>query len=176
MSETTTKSRGFRTNPLRRCLVGVLFAAGCSLAALADDGGARLATWEPWEPDTAVAAWVLARFVDPNLRFESYPRGTRLQAVEALDTPDARYRRSARETATEAVVRIHRVAQPCLGPIVEWVRVIEIGKWSKAAVPQAEAFEAGLVARLPQGQSGPVDVGPVFEWLDRQCSALQGAE
>lgn len=132
------------------------------------------ATWTPWQADSVLAAWALQRYVHPEARFESLPRGTLIPADRALDTPDSPYRRSGLRTAFEEVLRVHRVPQDsCIEKLRPIVRLLELAAWRKAEMPEAERFETELSALLPVPPTqGALE--DAFAYIDRFCASAKG--
>lgn len=124
-------------------------------------------TWAPWEVDTVVSAWTLKRFVDPSAEFLSKPKGAPVSGAFSLDTPDSPYKRGARNTAFDEVVRRNALASPCLERLAPIVRTLELSPWRKSAHPESEAFEQGLVPLLPGAPEGSLE--PAFHYLDEFC-------
>lgn len=129
--------------------------------------GQRIATWAPWESDSAATAWVLQRHVYPDATFQSLPKGTPIEGL-ALDVPDSPYRRTATATAFEAAVRQHQIQNPCVARLTPKIRLLELAPWRKSTSPDAEDFEARLAPLLP---SEPTVGGlePAFAFLDTFC-------
>jgi hypothetical protein len=71
-------------------------------------------TWAPWETDSLAAAWAIKRYVDPKAVFVSVARGSKIASGNTIDVPNSPYRRSARTTAFDAVIRIHRIESTCI--------------------------------------------------------------
>jgi hypothetical protein len=150
-----------------------LLVLGCACDAWAQ--GRLYATWAPWQADSALAAWALKRFVDPDAQFESVATGTRLAPERALDTPDSPYRRSGARTAFEEVARVHKLDVACIERLRPIVRVLELARWRKSESPQAESFEAALNQRLPH-EPGRGGLEPAFSYIDSFCATALDAK
>lgn len=149
-------------------------AGGLSAAALVLAGAVapaaaqpRLGTWHPWQLDAVLVAWAV-RQVAPATVFESVPKGDPIDAEIALDTPDARYRRSGQRTAFDEAVRHLALAHPCLPRLQEAARVVELAAWRKPEYPRVEAFEAAVLKVTP---AAPMRGGleAAFAQIDRYC-------
>ncbi len=144
-------------------LLGGLLLSGPAQTAL-------YSTWAPWEIDSAAAAWVLRRHVDPDARFQSLPKGTQI-AGATLDTPDSPFRRGASYTAFDSVIRQHRLESACLKRLTPMIRMLELTPWRKVTDPAAEALEMKLRPLLPLE---PVHDGleSAFAVLDAFCQEI----
>jgi len=146
----------------------LLAVASFTCAAVAGAAPGVYTTWMPWEADAVVTAWVLKRYVAPNAHFVAQPRGFEpVQGEAGIDMPDSPYRRSGRNTAFDAALRIHNIDTPCTRRLQPMVRLLELAKWRKSSMPAAEAFEAELVPLLP-GRPGE-EPDAAFAFIDRYC-------
>jgi len=125
-------------------------------------------TWAPWEIDSFMAAWALKRYVHPEAKFVSLPKGTKTDPATTIDTPDAKYRRNATKTAFEEVVRIHKISMPCFDKIRPIVRLLELSRWRKSENREAEEFEDNLRSLLPK-DTRKGNLEKAFEYVDKFC-------
>lgn len=142
--------------------MGILLCQGLAQAGTFE-------TWAPWEVDSVVSAWALRRFVDPQAVFVTRLKGSPVSARASIDTPDSDYKRGARSTAFDEVVRRNQAASPCLEKLAPIVRTLELSPWRKSADPLSEAFEQGLVPLIPQGL-GVASLEPAFAYIDAFCA------
>lgn len=154
---------------MRRFLFFILvvssFVGGCGVGY---SQAASYSTWVPWQVDSVAAAWVLKRYVQPDAKFSSVPRGTSLPTAMALDTPDSPYRRSGRMTAFEQALRLHKVDVSCRGDLKKVVRLLELAPWRKMENPAAEKFEHDLNLLLPAGPTAG-GLEAAFNYIDNYC-------
>lgn len=148
------------------CLASAVSAAPATYAA-------TYATWLPWEADSVATAWVLKRHVAPEARFVALPKGADLEGAEGIDVPGSPYRRSGRRAAFDEALRLNGIDTPCTRQLQPMIRLLELAKWRKSSMPEAQAFEAGLVPLLPQ--SPGEEPTAAFDYIDRFCAAQGGA-
>lgn len=132
-------------------------------------------TWAPWEIDSVLAAWAIKTYVNKDAQFVSIPRGTSVKSKFSIDIPpDSPYLRSAKQTAFEAVLRIHHIADDCTEKIKPIVRLLELAKWRKSESTLAQDFEIGLKPLLPV-EPTEGNLQKAFEYIDRFCNPADQA-
>lgn len=131
-------------------------------------GEAPMQTWHPWQLDSVLVAWALARARSPQPSFESVARGTPIAPERSIDTPDSPYRRTGQRTAFEEAVRLLKLEHPCVARLREAVRVVELAAWRKPEFPQVEAFEARVLRAAP-AQPGRGGLEHAFSEVERYC-------
>jgi hypothetical protein len=149
--------------------LGALTSALLLLAAPAVRAGATtLQTWHPWQLDSVLVAWVLARTRSPAPQFESLPRGTVIAAEIAIDTPDSSFRRNAQRTAFEEALRLERLQHPCVARLREVVRLVEFAAWRRPEFPALQDFEARVLAAAPAQPARGLTAA--LAEIDRYCA------
>lgn len=151
---------------LRRLAIVTLACVAAFPAAAAET---VLQTWHPWQLDSLLVAWVLARTRAPAPEFESLPRGTPIAAERAIDTPDSPFRRNGQRTAFEEALRIERLQHPCAARLREAVRVVELAAWRRPEFPAVQDFEARVLAAAPQAPARGSLAAAMAE-IERYCA------
>jgi len=95
-------------------------------------------TWDRFEVDRCVAAWLIKRFVDPLAQFELLPVGSELpqDGRIAFDAPKARYERTPGKPVSEAILSDTQLVDPAVSRIVQLVRATELAFWRLEADSQ----------------------------------------
>ena len=88
-------------------------------------------TWDRFEVDRCVAAWLIKRFVDSKAEFELLPVGSPIppEGCIAFDTPGARYERVAGKSVSAVVLAETGVQEPAIDKLVRLVQTTEVAFW-----------------------------------------------
>ena len=154
------------------CALGVFaFRASAESAANGnEDAGTHVyVTWDRFEADRCVAAWLIKRFVDPLAEFEFVPVGSAISAEGciAFDTPGAQYERAPGRSVSEVVLAETGVQDPVLDRIVQLVRAIEVAFWMLDQGSEEAKLRNALQELWTQAGNANERLAPIFAYLDR---------
>ena len=127
-------------------------------------------SWYPWETDSVLTAWVIKRHVFQGATFVSLPKGETLEMAQAINTPDANYRRNGTKTAFEMAVYHHHLQFACLTTLKPLIRLLELAPWRKSTNSEAVKFEHHIKQLLPS-QPQQNGLAPAFQYIDQYCQA-----
>ncbi len=139
-----------------------LLLGGASLEAL------TYKTYAQWEVDAVAVAWVIHTYIDKNADFSIVKKGVHIKDELSINTPNSRFRRSAKETAFESALRYYKINNECTQKILPLVRVIEMAPWRKSEDLQVLNFEKDIVQTLEKK-----DIFATFEYIDQFCKKGQ---
>ena len=125
-------------------------------------------TYAQWEVDAVAVAWLIQKYIDKEANFEIVKKETPIQAEQAVNTPNSRFRRTAKETAFESALRYYKIDSSCTKKIVPLVRVIEMAPWRKSEDMRVLNFEKDVVTKLQEE-----GIFAVFEYIDHFCEKGQ---
>ena len=125
-------------------------------------------SWSPWETDSVLTAWAIKRYVFQGAIFASVPKGETLEMAQAINTPDANYRRSGTKTAFEMAVYHHQLQFACLPTLKPLIRLLELAPWRKSTNSEAVKFEYHIKRLLPS-QPQQHGLEPAFQYIDQYC-------
>jgi protein tyrosine phosphatase (PTP) superfamily phosphohydrolase (DUF442 family) len=171
-AKTNTFKRSCLIPVMSACALGVFaFRASAESAANGnEDAGTHVyVTWDRFEADRCVAAWLIKRFVDPLAEFEFLPVGSAISAEGciAFDTPGAQYERAPGRSVSEVVLAETGVRDPALDRIVQLVRAIEVAFWMLDQGSEEVKLRNALQELWTQGGSANERLAPIFAYLDR---------
>ena len=109
------------------------------------------ATWDRFEVDRCVAAWLIKRFVDPDAEF---------------DTPGARYTRVAGKSVSAVVLAEASIEGPAVQRIVQLVQATEVAFWMLQPGSQEANLRDALQALWMQASHPEARLQPIFAYLD----------
>jgi len=126
------------------------------------------ATWDRFEVDRCVAAWLIKRFVDPDAEFEFYPVGSPIpsKGCIAFDTPGARYTRVAGKSVSAVVLAEASIEGPAVQRIVQLVQATEVAFWMLQPGSQEANLRDALQALWMQASHPEARLQPIFAYLD----------
>jgi hypothetical protein len=82
-------------------------------------------TWAGAEPDKGASMWLIKRYVSPNAEIRLIPVDTSPASGTAFDIPQARYRRTHRESTFESLLRDYPINDPivekCFVPLFDHI-------------------------------------------------------
>lgn len=109
-------------------------------ASNASDGtnGTLYVTWPPVEPDKAIAAWLIIKYVSPDAHFAFVERGTAVSKGIPFDIPGSKYIRDQRRCTSEAIIQSFNIPDEKANRLASLARRIEIAYWA-ASFTEAEA-------------------------------------
>lgn len=110
--------------------------ASPSIAAEKDLNGPYV-TWPPIEPDKAVAAWLIKKYVAPDARFVFVERGTSISQGIPFDVPGSKYVRDQHRCASETIIQSYRIQDDKASQLANLARRVEIAYWC-ASFTEAE--------------------------------------
>lgn len=87
-------------------------------------------TWPPVEPDKAIAAWLIIKYVAPDARFAFVERGTSISNGILFDVPGADYTRDHRRCTSEAVIHSYHIKDKKALDLANLARRAEIAFWA----------------------------------------------
>ena len=121
-------------------------------------------TQSRWEVDAVLVAWLINRHVETDSEFILVEKGTLIDAMHAINTPNSRFRRSAQETAFESALRQFNIHNSCSDVLTPMIRLIELAPWRMNEHSHAKMFERDILA-LSETQ----DISAAFEYIDSYC-------
>ena len=121
-------------------------------------------TYAQWEVDALFVAWLINRHVEKDSEFIIVKKGTLIEAKYAINTPNSRFRRSAKETAFESALREFNIRNSCTDTLTPIIRILELAPWRKSEYHHVLTFESDLVTRLKQQ-----DISAAFDYIDSYC-------
>ena len=121
-------------------------------------------TYTQWETDALFVAWLIDRYVEKDSKFVVTEKGTFIEAKYAINTPNSRFRRSAKETAFESALRIFNIHNGCTDILIPIIRILELAPWRKSEYTHVLTFENDIMTRLKQQ-----DISAAFDYIDSYC-------
>lgn len=130
-----------------------LLVLGLSLVGLPSAAETVYVTWAGAEPDKGASLWYLLRHVAPGARVRVVEAGTvDLGAGTAVDTPQARYRRTHQLSTLESILLDHPTDDPTVTRLAAVMHDIEINLWRPKRFPESRPIEQAMLtigARYP---------------------------
>lgn len=131
----------------------------------------------PVEIDSLLVAWLIDRFVDHAAEFTLTTKDKINLDVTiiSINSSDSPYRRKARHTAFDTIVKESNIHNNCIEILQHYDRILEMMPWRKLEYPDALEFERTLKPLLPNQQNGN-GLQQSFAFIDQFCaSKLQAA-
>lgn len=144
-------------------------------ASNAADGtnGTLYVTWPPVEPDKAIAAWLIIKYVAPDARFAFVERGTSISNGILFDVPGAEYTRDHRRCTSEAVIHSYSIKDKKALSLANLARRVEIAFWAD----DFSAEENALINKIRDLSSATTNFNAgmkrAIELVDEWASAQQ---
>jgi len=160
---------------------GVVCVSVCALAPLAfrsspesrhaTDGGLGThlyVTWDRFEVDRCVTAWLIKRFVDSEAEFQFYPVGSPVpsEGCIAFDTPGARYERSPGRSVSDTELAEAGLDEPAVHELVRLVRATEVAFWMITPGSEEANLRDTLQALWVGDQAPKEHLQRIFGYLD----------
>ncbi len=101
-------------------------------------------TWEGFEPDKCASIWLIQRFIDPQAVIKFFPKGDSLDKGIPFDTPDAKFRRYAKMSTFESLLRHYKITDAKLIYIGRIIHDIEINIWERKIMPETFAVRDAI--------------------------------
>ncbi len=121
-------------------------------------------TYSQWEVDALFVAWLIKRYVEHDSEFVIVKKGTFIEKKLSINTPNSRFRRSAKETAFESALREFNIRNSCTDILTPIIRILELAPWRKSEYHHVLTFENSVVTRLKEQ-----DISAAFNYIDRYC-------
>lgn len=134
------------------------------------------ATWDRFELERCVAAWIVKRYIDAEATFHLYPVGTvfPIEGYLTFDAPGANHERTPGRTVSVQLMEMADVRDDCMRRLVEMARTAELAYWRLDASSEAGRLRDQLLTEWERH----ADVGPrlaaIFEILDQTCEGADG--
>lgn len=144
-----------------------------------DDGAPHLyVTWDRFEVDRCVAAWLIKRRLDPLARFELLPVESPppSEGCVSFDVPGAKYERQPGTSVSEAVLAEINVEDPALDWLIRLVRAVEVAFWMLEPDSEEAKLRGALLARWEQAPDTDQRFQAIFEYLDEVHAAAEVIE
>ena len=131
------------------------------------------ATWDRFEVDRCVAAWLIKRFVDSEAEFEFYPVGSPIPSDGriAFDTPGTRYTRVAGKSVSALVVEEFGLRDPAVDKLVQLVQTTEVAFWMLKSGSEEAKLREVLQSLWTQTTEPEARLMAIFAHLDSLRSA-----
>ena len=125
-------------------------------------------TWDRFEVDRCVTAWLIKRFVDSDAEFQLYPVGSPIpsEGCIAFDTPGARYERSPGRSVSDTVLAEAGLDEPAVHELVRLVRATEVAFWMITPGSEEAHLRDTLQAQWVGDQTPKVRFQRIFGYLD----------
>ena len=75
-------------------------------------------TYSQWEVDAIMVAWLIHSYVEKDSEFMLVEKGSYIDKDYAINTPNSKFRRGAKETAFESALRQLRIGNSCTDKLV----------------------------------------------------------
>lgn len=121
-------------------------------------------TYTQWEVDALMSAWLISRFVESDAKFSIVKKGSIIDKEYAINTPNSKYRRGAKETAFESVLRQFSISDSCTKSLIPIIRVVELAPWRKSEYLYILNFENEIVDILNKD-----GIERAFIYIDNYC-------
>lgn len=130
-------------------------------------------TWDRFEVDRCVAAWLIKRFLDPQAEFELRPVGSSVpkEGCIPFDVPGGSYERAPRRSVSEAVWAKTGQHDQNINEIIALVRATEVGFWKLDPASREARFQESLRALWTDAQEPPKRLADTFAYLDNVYQA-----
>lgn len=103
-------------------------------------------TWAGAEPDKGASLWYLVRHVSPGARVRTVPTGTMdLGEGTAVDTPQAKYRRTHQLATLESILLDHPTQDLIIQHLAAIMHDIEINLWRPKRYPESAPLERTML-------------------------------
>lgn len=158
------------------CLVLTL-VAGCSREVEQvppEQCGQTYVTRESLEPDKLASIWLIKRHVDKEARFVFVAAGIPLTNGIPFDTPEAEFRRYAKLSCFESILKRHQITDPALRHIGELIHDIEINYWGEKRHLESEPMNReirGIIKTNEANRERCLELSWLL--LDRLCRDFQ---
>ncbi|RLA72838.1 MAG: hypothetical protein DRG78_23295 [Epsilonproteobacteria bacterium] len=120
--------------------------------------------YSQWEVDSVFVAWLINRYVDRESEFIVVEKGMSIDNQYAINTPNSRFRRSAKETAFESALRQFKISNSCTDKLIPIIRVVELAPWRKSEYLYILNFESDIVRLLNEE-----NISAAFDYIDSYC-------
>lgn len=125
------------------------------------------------EPDKIASIWLIRRFVDPRAEFRFIPDDLPLTNGIPLDVPEAEFRRYARLSCFESILKRHPVEEPAVARLAAMIHEIEINYWAVPSQPGAAELKQALSEMILKHPGAPEACLPeAFDYLDQTLRRL----
>lgn len=126
-------------------------------------------TYVPWESDSVLVAWLINRYVDRDIKFESLAKGEKIKLPLTINTPNSKLKRNARYSAFETTVKYLKIKEDkCIKKLTKVIKILEMVPWQKHNYGDAMTFEQKIIPLLPSApQKDGLD--RAFKFIDKFC-------
>ena len=127
-------------------------------------------TWDKFEVDRWVAAWLIKRFIDPSAEFRAVPTGSGLSEADGIlfDVPGGRWSRGPNSSASEKVFAEIKNNDPALTKMLGLVRKLELAYWRLSPKDsQARRLHDSLLRIFREADEHSQRTQAMFEYLDQ---------
>jgi len=121
-------------------------------------------TYSQWEVDAIMVAWLIHSYVEKDSEFMLVEKGSYIDKDYAINTPNSKFRRGAKETAFESALRQLRIGNSCTDKLVPIIRVVELAPWRKSEYLYILNFEQEIVTLLHKD-----GLNSTFLYIDNYC-------
>lgn len=124
-------------------------------------------TWAGAEPDKGASLWYLLRHVTPGARVRIIEAGSvDLGLGIAVDTPQARYRRTHQLSTLESILLDHPTNDPTVTRLAAVIHDIEINLWRPKRFPESTRLEQAMLTIGARYQSNAVPIACFLAYFD----------
>ena len=130
-------------------------------------------TWDRFEVDRCVAAWLIKRFVDSEAEFEFRPVGSPIpsEGCIAFDVPGARYERAPGKSVSAVLLAERGLEDPGVDRLVQIVQATEVAFWMLKSGSEEAKLRDTLQSLWTRTTDPEARLRPIFAHLDSLRSA-----
>lgn len=128
----------------------------------------RYVTWDRFEVDRCVAAWLIKRHLDPEATFEFLPVGTSVPQTGCItfDAPNARYERAPGKAVSELILSETKLRDSSINRLMKLVRATEVAFWMLKPDSDEARLRDSLRRLWIEDRQPDERLQPIFAYLD----------
>jgi hypothetical protein len=127
-------------------------------------------TWDAFEVDKCASMWLIKRYIAPDAEIRIMPKGTRPLEGIKFDVPDAKFRRTAKESTFGSLMTHYKIVADTLEYLRLIVHAIEIKIWELKRLPESRKIEGDILQKTSSG-GGKTKISNCFSYFDEWIKA-----
>ena len=133
----------------------------------------RYVTWDRFEVDRCVAAWLIKRHLDPEATFEFLPVGTPVPRTGCItfDAPNAQYERAPGKAVSELILSETNLRDSSINRLIKMVRATEVAFWMLKPDSEEGRLKDTLQRMWIEDRQPDERLEPIFAYLDAVYAA-----
>ena len=123
-------------------------------------------TWEGFEVDKCASIWLIKRFVNNDVKFKFFPKGTIIKEGIPFDTPNAKLRRYHSFCTFETILNAYKFKDPKLKYIAKIIHDIEINIWNKKRMKETNEVICAVQSIIAKTNDNKTIIKKTIEYFD----------